>query len=624
MLPESVKEALRSDGTPYAVVSDLDIARGFLLTTNNTPKYPILISLAAEVIRDDEIAALTNYVKAGGFLLVGSSSFTRSTNGTARTSFPLSGQMGISCNPSTTGWANNTYLAPETDHRLVSHIPQPWVTWRMPSSAEETSWGTCQNSHEFSAPHQIWPVSVSDAQVLAKGDDWNLPYLAVKQYERGQFIYHATLQPLIAHGGIGPGMYAYAIFRRAIEWAFESAQRPVVKLSPWPYDYDAAFTVRHDLEHYVLEISQVITSAQVEASYGAKGDYYFSTGAITNEGVNTETIIAGLRQAVAHGATIGPHNGGLPNPRLSADAPCSFIPSDYQYFHWGPDEAFDLPGGGGYASNSVAISFSQIENWVTNQDVEPRVWVVPYFNGTREESYRIQEQLNIKISGEQKLGPFPHWTLSTQTDGKRYAFLSEPVSDWYVGYLVAQAVGEWQGVVGINGLHTTNSLRSAVDSYYRLGALVNFYSHSLTAITNDDQAGAANLMADYVAYCMDTNRFPRLWSSNAREVYQWWLKRSPAQVTATYSTNGSHPVATVAISGAQDTNTAVEILAPAAGLVFVSEVRANGQLAAADSYRASGECIKVRVGTTVTNIQVEYMAGQERMTTHTGWPKTAP
>ncbi len=124
----------------------------------------------------------------------------------------------------------------------------------MPSSAEETSWGTCHDSHKFSTPHQIWPVSVSDAQVLAKGDDWNLPYLAVKQHERGQFIYHATFQPLIAHGGIGPGMYAYAIFRRAIEWAFESAQRPVVKLSPWPYDYDAAFTVRHDLEHYVLEI----------------------------------------------------------------------------------------------------------------------------------------------------------------------------------------------------------------------------------------------------------------------------------------------------------------------------------------------------------------------------------
>jgi hypothetical protein len=59
VMPESVKEALRSDGTPYVVVSDLDIATGALMV-NGTPKYPILISLAAEAIRDEEIAALTN------------------------------------------------------------------------------------------------------------------------------------------------------------------------------------------------------------------------------------------------------------------------------------------------------------------------------------------------------------------------------------------------------------------------------------------------------------------------------------------------------------------------------------------------------------------------------------
>jgi hypothetical protein len=87
VLPESVKEALRSDGTPYAVVSDLDIANGFLLTTNGTPKYPILISLATEAIRDDEITPLADYVATGGFILAGSSSFTRYTNGNPRPNF---------------------------------------------------------------------------------------------------------------------------------------------------------------------------------------------------------------------------------------------------------------------------------------------------------------------------------------------------------------------------------------------------------------------------------------------------------------------------------------------------------------------------------------------------------
>ena len=66
-MPESVKEALHSDGTAFTVIGDSNISAGALLT-NGQPAYPILISLASEAIRDDEIAPLTNYVAAGGFL----------------------------------------------------------------------------------------------------------------------------------------------------------------------------------------------------------------------------------------------------------------------------------------------------------------------------------------------------------------------------------------------------------------------------------------------------------------------------------------------------------------------------------------------------------------------------
>jgi hypothetical protein len=86
VMPEAMKESLRSDGTAFTVVGDSNILAGALLT-NGVPKYPILISLAAEAIHDNEIAALTNYVAAGGFLFVGSSSFTRNTNGTTRGNF---------------------------------------------------------------------------------------------------------------------------------------------------------------------------------------------------------------------------------------------------------------------------------------------------------------------------------------------------------------------------------------------------------------------------------------------------------------------------------------------------------------------------------------------------------
>src|SRR5207245_8228546 len=87
-------EALRSDGTSFTVVGDSNISAGLLLT-NGAPKYPIVISLASEAIRDDEIAQFTNYVAAGGFLLVGSSSFTRNTNGTTRGDFAFANEMGL-------------------------------------------------------------------------------------------------------------------------------------------------------------------------------------------------------------------------------------------------------------------------------------------------------------------------------------------------------------------------------------------------------------------------------------------------------------------------------------------------------------------------------------------------
>ena len=117
VMPDSVKEALRSDGTAFTVVGDSNITAGVLLT-NGLPKYPIVISLASEAIRDDEIAQLTNYVAAGGFLLVGSSAFTRNTNGTTRGDFAIANQMGVHMVvPGLTNWTTNNTFTTITNHR---------------------------------------------------------------------------------------------------------------------------------------------------------------------------------------------------------------------------------------------------------------------------------------------------------------------------------------------------------------------------------------------------------------------------------------------------------------------------------------------------------------------------
>jgi hypothetical protein len=155
-------------------------------------------------------------------------------------------------------------------------------------------------------------------------------------------------------------------------------------------------------------------------------------------------------------------------------------------------------------------------------------------------------------------------------------------------------------------------MRDGLDFYYKMGFLINFYAHGLS--TGDQgpkpyPLTAGYLIPDYIQYGMNAQLHTNLWPVNARELYQWWLNRSPVQVASSHGTNGSHSVALAAISGAQDTNTAIEVLAVGAGSAIVSQVLANGSLADTNSYRTVGEVIKVRVGTTITNVQVEYYPG---------------
>ena len=362
VMSESVKEALRSDGTPFVIVTDADITAGNLLNADGSPKYPIVVSLASEAVRDDEVAPLANYVSAGGFLFMGSSSFTRNPNGTTRGDFALASQIGLHmANANLQNWGEDTSFSKVSEHRLVSDIPDGNLKWHMPLTSEDSAYDIWGNA--LPPNHYIWQVVPSTATVIVTGDNGR-PYLASKAYGQGYFIYDAAMQPLIGHGGFAPSMYAYGIFRNAIEWAFESANLPIVKVSPWPYAYNAAYVVRHDFENYQDMINSIESSAQEDNSMGAKGDYYFCTGTLRVEMGDSPSTIASLRRAVSlYGATIGSHNGGLSNPyRPDLEV------SAYDYWHWGPDPALDVtpPGyasGSAYASASIAASFSDIDSW---------------------------------------------------------------------------------------------------------------------------------------------------------------------------------------------------------------------------------------------------------------------
>jgi len=114
-------EALRSDGTPHVVVRDADIETGRLLRTDGTPRLPILVSLAAEAVDDGAVEQLRAYVAAGGFLVVGSSTFTRRPDGTTRTDFALAPEMGLHVRArGLESWARGATFEKLEAHRLTA------------------------------------------------------------------------------------------------------------------------------------------------------------------------------------------------------------------------------------------------------------------------------------------------------------------------------------------------------------------------------------------------------------------------------------------------------------------------------------------------------------------------
>ncbi len=641
VMPDSVKEMLRSDGTAFTVVGDSNIVAGVLTNADGSPKYPIVISLAAEAIQDAEIANLTNYVAAGGFLFVGSSSFTRNTNGTTRGDFAIANAMGVDMvNPALTNWSLDGTFTKISNHPILSLLPAGQVEWQMASSSEEISWpvytrfnSETPNAANPGLPHLVWQVQANGATVIAQGDG-SLPYLSVKPYGKGCFIYDAALQPLIGHGGWAPGMYAYSIFRNAIQWAFQSAGLPVVKRSPWPYAYNAAVIFRHDMEAIPANITGIEGSALFEHTNGASGDYYFCTGTLRQDMPNptlTNTI-ASLRRAIANdGATINSHNGGLtninpyyvtnipPSPLVVIEANLGQLISEgwltafepytdpvlapfpsngleYDYWHWSPDEILDLTNGSAYALTSISNSFVDLAGWQLTNGT-PRAWVAPYFNATREGSFQIEQQLGIKIAGETKLSPFPHWTLSAQAPDKLYPTLQLPVSDWFVPSPLNPNVTQIAQAMEAN--HTTASVQALVDAYYNLGALINLYCHS----ASPSGGPAGSLPGTYLTYSLSK---PRIWSTNSAGIYAWWLQESNAQVAVNYTNISGQSVTTLSITGEGNPNAAVEVLAPSASYSAL-QVFTNGALAGTDVYRTNGQLIKVLVGTSVSNAVIRYL-----------------
>jgi hypothetical protein len=160
-----LKEAFKSDGTSFIEVSDAQIEAGELLISG-VPKYPILFSLAS-IISNQESTQLSNYVSAGGFIYAGASSWTRYENGTQRSNFALSAQMGLRCTSTPPyNWVQVQTAKRVADNQLVNCVPANVnMDWRLPL-ADHT---LVQLDYNQIDPHYAWKASVTltnPAQVL--------------------------------------------------------------------------------------------------------------------------------------------------------------------------------------------------------------------------------------------------------------------------------------------------------------------------------------------------------------------------------------------------------------------------------------------------------------------------
>ncbi len=608
---QSLEEALKADGTPFVEVSDADIAAGDLLTTAGKPRYPIVISLAAEAVADNEVAALRSYVSAGGFLMAGSSSFTRTTSGASRGDFAFKAEMGLRM--TTAGlqnWALNNTFTKAGSHRLTADIPSGSLFWGGKPSYDSIPWdpnAPNQDQQQSEAMNrQVWRVTNTDAQVLATGDGG--VELATKGYGNGRFIYDAELQPLLGDTGYNSSAFAYTIYRNAIEWAFEAAGMPIVKVSPWQYPYDAAGVVRHDLEAYLNPGAKIRDSAAHEASLGMKGDYYFTTqtlrigsGDTRMSDAQKRADIDALRTAVSSGATVGSHNGGLTNPNGATSGDENYL------YHWGPDEALDYPGGTAYAEQSLRTSFQDIETWMSSSPYSgatslprldngrsgcgaavtcPRTFVSPFHNAGREGSRQILQGLGAQVVGEQKVAPFPIRPFSYLAPRTYFPMVGVGVGNWYVAGEIQETVDTYLGT----SLATSPNMKAAVDWYYNLGGLVNLYGHTD--------------VAPYVEYLASK---PNLWKTNAVGVRDWFVKREPVKVTPSFTRSGSTWAATATVTGSTDSQTAVELVIPSwTGTPTSVSVKLNGATAPAGTWKTTTDGLKIKVGTSVTSIEVNH------------------
>jgi len=562
-----LEESLRSDGTPFAELSDGQIEAGSLLA-NGKPRYPIFFSVMAECVSDIEVQAIRQYVAAGGTAYVAGSSWIRGQNGLYRVSangtaeFALSREMGLESVPvedkpqgGTWSWVLTNRIWTNSNDSLVSHLPKNTdLVWPLPKNYDSDAYDMYRRDEGV---HWAWlarRTSDSSATVLAvmkPGPGYafpDAPLLATKAYGAGRFIYQSEMAPLAGWGGYAPDISEYVFVRRAIEQAFNRQNLPLPRISAWRYPYKAALQTRWDMDWYPGDL-QNLTS--VEKSRGFAGQYNFVTS-LANDGG------AWIRWARDNGASIGSHNKT----------------------HVGPDQQSAAD-----ADANIGDSLDSLQGWA---GLRPTNWVSPKYQSIKDESFQALVNNGIETAGEQNVGPFPHFALSMKTPGYHYDLLEIPTTEWVPASAVDADVRARMEQL------TSTQITDAMDFSYGLGGLINIYGHPYSS--NESR------LATYLDHAQHLGD---IWMTDATHLYDWWGARDTVSIAPDYVVNDNTAYLTVGVSGNADPNQGVDIALPES-LDPEQSLGVSVDGVPSTQYRRDGLNLKVLAGT-ASSVEVTWV-----------------
>ena len=134
-----------------------------------------------------------------------------------------------------------------------------------------------------------------------------------------------------------------------------------------------------------------------------------------------------------------------------------------------------------------------------------------------------------------------------------------------------------------------NQIADVVDFYYGMGSLINLYGHPFYS--------NVPRLETYLDRAVSKGD---VWFTTASQIGDWWKLRNAVAIAPDASAPGDRSQATVALSGAADPNTAVDITPAGLDPTAVTDVRVTIDGSPSTAWRMTARGLKVRVGTAST------------------------